>query len=414
MEKTFDEFANSFKSAVKMLNFSAMYGIDRIFYLQYVRHSESESNWNLWQRTTAPYRNFLTSEFEKRKPFKSVRPLSTTVFFIFTQHTGLAHETYLANQLLALDSKGYFFDICIVYISGSKSRSETCHQIFSTPKINFFFLEADDFHIGVVKLQKLIDQQKPRTLVYVADYFQAFYFSLLIDHTSQKFLITKYIPLQEGRIIEYAVGRRSQQTHFVYKGLSYSQLDRLSFPCPIKTANPKKPLGFFIFGSISRVEKIRDPIYVDFVIKMLSNRKNLIYVFTSQATDIVPPKFLGHERCKNIGWVDPMKWIKIFDIYLDPFPFGGGEMSCLAISNLIPYLSCSPHETGVQSNFAFMSKNCGDSEAEGLCSDIAVLERKFNELMDSEECRDRNVGYWQSVLRRYRPDFEAWGRFFLD
>jgi hypothetical protein len=163
----------------------------------------------------------------------------------------------------------------------------------------------------------------------------AFWMSLFVSHPNQKFLQMKYYPLHSGRIKRWAGGYRSSNDFYMINGCKFEQLPILDLQIAKHELKERdtQTEGISI-GSISRPEKICDAVYNQFILQLLKANPKLSYLYTGriEATNLLPETIRKHPRSMGLGWVDPGEAIAKFSIYLEPFPWGGGEMTLLALS----------------------------------------------------------------------------------
>ena len=97
----------------------------------------------------------------------------------------------------------------------------------------------------------------------------------------------------------------------------------------IKNERNKYPKNKFILGSIGRLIKIESYEYLETVSKIMKKNKNTIYIACGEGnTDHINKKLqkLGiFDRWYFTGKIDSHLYGNIIDLYLSPFPIGGGE-----------------------------------------------------------------------------------------
>jgi hypothetical protein len=175
------------------------------------------------------------------------------------------------------------------------------------------------------------------------------------------------------------------------------------------------------FGSISRIEKMTDPTYQSFVFKLLGEFHDLSYLYTGhiEGRDLLDPRITRHPRAKFLGWVVPEDVITHYSVYLESFPWGGGDMSLLAAQNGVPYLILDTPENrrvGIYALMRYIATRSGHSVLDKcFCSDLEGLRTTFSELHADADLR-RHMGHaWAEAVSTYQPpDIDAWARFFTD
>jgi hypothetical protein len=88
-----------------------------------------------------------------------------------------------------------------------------------------------------------------------------------------------------------------------------------------------KYAGGPILGTVAREEKIREPVYLAAVAKIMKTHPTASFLWTGrQALPEIVQYFATQgiaERCHFIGWVDPAVYCRVFDVFLETFPLTG-------------------------------------------------------------------------------------------
>lgn len=88
-----------------------------------------------------------------------------------------------------------------------------------------------------------------------------------------------------------------------------------------------KYAGGPILGTVAREEKIREPAYLDAVVRIMQAHPAASYLWTGrQALAEITDYFAAHgiaDRCHFVGWVDPAIYCRVFDVFLETFPLTG-------------------------------------------------------------------------------------------
>jgi hypothetical protein len=91
-----------------------------------------------------------------------------------------------------------------------------------------------------------------------------------------------------------------------------------------------------ILGVLAREEKMQDSAYCDIVARCLHRIPNSTFLFSGRDKPVKLIKKLQLEqvdhKAKFLGWVDVDLYSSIIDVFLEPFPFGGGVASLKAIN----------------------------------------------------------------------------------
>lgn len=112
------------------------------------------------------------------------------------------------------------------------------------------------------------------------------------------------------------------------------------------------PLNTFILGSIGRLVKIDNYDYLETIAKIMHNNPNTIFIACGSGDQKgIQEKIeeLGiKDRFYFVGYVDPHLYGSVIDLYLDSFPFRGGESFQEYIAKQKPFVCYVPHSTKEQ------------------------------------------------------------------
>jgi hypothetical protein len=82
-----------------------------------------------------------------------------------------------------------------------------------------------------------------------------------------------------------------------------------------------------ILGTVAREEKIREPVYLAAIAKIMQAHPTASFLWTGrQALPEIVQYFDSQgigDRCHFIGWVDPALYCRVFDVFLETFPLTG-------------------------------------------------------------------------------------------
>jgi hypothetical protein len=82
-----------------------------------------------------------------------------------------------------------------------------------------------------------------------------------------------------------------------------------------------------ILGTVAREEKIREPAYLDAVVRIMKAHPTASFLWTGrQPLAEITQAFVANgiaERCHFIGWVDAALYCRVFDVFLETFPLTG-------------------------------------------------------------------------------------------
>jgi hypothetical protein len=208
---------------------------------------------------------------------------------------------------------------------------------------NIVFLQAKNYTSAAISLDNFLEKLEIGTVVYPSIAFFCFWMSLICRHGNQKFLQMKYYPKQIGRISQWAggedgssgIGRKVNGESFLTLPADLHGLPRLASS---RSYGLKTKL---YIGSISRIEKIQDPNFYGTIKKLLKKYPFIEYLATGRPGDEkkIPRDILSTGQVTFVGWVEPTIFLGDLDIYIDPWPFGGGDMSYLAMVNGVPFIT---------------------------------------------------------------------------
>ena len=353
-----------------------------------INPTESLAAWDEWQEQTARQRLLLCEYYCQAFPSRP-QVGNGRLGIVLHNFSGLAHEQQVGRQIKKLIQTSGDFKVYIIYAFGGSTHNKTAAEIYGVDETNIVFLQAKTYTSAAVSLDSVLERLGIGTVLYPSTAFFCFWMSLICRHGDQRFLQMKYFPRQIGRISKWACGWDAEDgLHKVVKGEIFIRLPPELESLPVvKLLRPPIIADNFVFGSISRVDKIQHPSYIDFVLKIFKRFPNSRYLITGRDADEcrVPDNLSNHPQAKFCGWVRPEEFIKELDFYLDPWPAGGGDMSFLSIINGLPYFSlqtsdglqCGPLSTVMRiaqsSSISDELIRCIPPDEEHLMGEIALV-----------------------------------------
>lgn len=407
-ENIYKKLLQLWKDSIKSGELEIAIRTDDLHYINYVKRYENVDNWNQWQNDTLQTRIELSDLVEKLTPLNNIKKTKNGKFFIvYIAHSGLAHEAQIARNLKSLREAGNHLEYEIIYLTGTDKYREQAEDMFQTNKIRY--LKGQSISSAAEILNKIVQEQNPQTIIYPSIFWFAYWMSLFIQHPNQKFLQMKYYPLHAGRIAVWAGGQRDHEQYYNINGCDFEQLPVLN-PGSIGSGTDTLKKDAFTkkvtLGSISRPEKTSNPKYNQFINKILNINKNSQYLYTckSNSLHLVPDYIKNHDQSINLGWVKPLEVIDYFNIYLEPFPWGGGDMTFLALSRGIPYLILKTRESedfGLWSFLKLIQENKDPILDYSFCDDLPTLELRIAELITNSDLR-KQLGYaWKRAIHKH-------------
>jgi len=150
-------------------------------------------------------------------------------------------------------------------------------------------------------------------------------------------------------------------THCIFdKGLDFEQIIIPFDNNLIPTIDDKKineikecfPKNCLILGSIGRLIKIDNYDYLETIAKIMHNNPNTVFLACGSGDQSsIQEKIEGlgiKDRFYFVGYVDPHIYGSVIDLYLDSFPFRGGESFQEYIAKQKPFVCYVPHSTKEQ------------------------------------------------------------------
>jgi hypothetical protein len=414
--------------AVSAQNYHAAYSIDLAYYFKYVKSEESLENWKLWQGCTFQRRKSLTSSLPNLIEHTVGQGDGIDRIAVYLPNfSGLAHEEVIASSIRYLRHHNYIpgtVEVHVVFAFGSGALHKPIAVDFYTGSAaSIHFLDAQDISEASRSFNILESRYRFRSVIYPSIFFFAFWSSLQVSHPNQKFIVGKYYPLQTGRLTAFAGGRVDEKMERLVNDEKWIQLSFLSMA--VKGVKSSKNAEFHdqarTFGSISRVEKTQDSCYTEFILEMLSECPEVMYLYTAGTRDYnkVPAAIRNNPRSLDLGWVDPPKAITSFTVYLEPFPFGGGLMSYLAVRSGLPYLvlvSDQMLEMGISNQLSVIANESqSDILRLSFCFDTDALKDRLKLLISDIGLRRKLGDDWSKAVANYVPgDLGVWKSFYLE
>lgn len=414
-------------AAIDAGDFEKAIRLDFYHYENLVKATEDLGYWDRWQDDTHAARLALVERMLSAAPSRLSASASGDHKFAIVNHnySGLAHEVQLSRNIQYLRRQGKVLDFDVIYLFGNLPNArQHAAALYQIPESNVIFLAADSYEKAADRLDLACRRTNYRTVVYPSVFAMAFWMSLFNTHPRQKFLQMKYYPLQAGRIAQWAGGRRTTEERFPIRGCDFLQLETLDLGVDLQPELPTPMASYqasnqaaeqpITFGSISRPEKVADPTYNSFVAMLLRERPSLTYLYAGrpEAVQVIPEAVRNLRNAIAIGWVHPASAIRQFAIYLEPFPWGGGEMSLLALRAGIPYLSLGTEENirfGMFDFLRLIAVSGPDILQFSFCRTIDELRSRLFQLIDDEALRRQLGDAWRKQVESWRPgDVERW------
>jgi hypothetical protein len=413
-----DLVLKEFKIAIYNGDIEQAIGLDIFHYNELVKKSEEVVYWDRWQKDTLDIRHSLTCQFNNELPL--ARPVAKGPYsslIVHHNYSGLAHESQLARNLSWLRSNGVNFNIEIAYLFGSDISREKASNLYNIPLTSIHYIDATCYIHAGKKLNELTKNLRCQGIIYPSIFYMAYWMSLLVPHNNQKFIQMKYYPLHSGRIRDWFGGYRGPGRYYQIKNCKFEQLPildlRLHNTLISQLQRDPEPLTF---GSISRPEKISSPGYNQFIFDLLDSHISLNYLYTGrqESLHLIPENIRLHPQSKALGWVEPSISISNFSIYLEPFPWGGGEMTLLALESGLPYLTLETKENIEFGIYGFIKSIAVGNDPIlqfSFCNSMSILRERIGILISNSSMRNQLGRAWRQALLSYKPpDIDGWIR----
>jgi hypothetical protein len=336
-----EECVEIFRKLVSTGNFNEAIELERFYYATYVKPTESISNWQFWDEKVYEIKKNVSDFGKKQSKItrKTINVNKNTIFIIYHNYSGLAHEQQILRPLQELSEAGKNYEIIIVYLFGDETVRKIAEKFWEKINVKIYFSQSSKYTEAFYEIEKLIKKYSPKTIIYPSIYFLASWAASLIDHNDQRFIVLKYLPKIVGNFSSWAGGLGKINHANELSNLKFFELPVRFIKNKIKKTNIENKEEI-IFGSISRVEKINNEEYWKFIFKILKQNTRYKYVITCKENEYekLDVKIKNNKQIYNLGWVEPSEVIGTFDLYIESFPWGGGDMSFLAISAGIPYV----------------------------------------------------------------------------
>lgn len=401
---------NAWVNSIQTGNLQKAVEIDFYHYESLVKPNEDKHYWDKWQLDTYNFRVELTEQFKTQIPIEKKTPHTERFLIVHHNFSGLAHETQLARNLDYLRNRHKPIDFDVLYLFGSPIENYTViERIYNIKKTNIHFIESKSYIDAAEKLDAFVLKNGYSSIIYPSIFFMAFWMSLFVRHENQKFLVLKYFPMQSGRIKEWACIRRTEEAYLYEKDQRFTQLSLLDLNVArFINKEPFRHTQNLTFGSISRKEKTTDYSYERFVSDKLRIHPELYYLYTEriEGKSSSAGQTGRDPKAVNLGWVNPEKAIGEFSIYLEPFPWGGGEMSFLAVNSGIPYLTLDTPENrsvGLYLTLELIAKPRHQILKASFCKSLDHLSSTFDELVSNKDFRESIGIEWKKAASIYQP-----------
>jgi hypothetical protein len=329
-------FHNYFISA----DLNKAYDIDLYVMEHLVKQNDSEELWEEWQILTRPIRIQLITAKQNKNIIINNENIPN---FLIYNYSGLSHEIQVRYLIEKFPNK----KARIIYAVGSPSQKEKV--FYANLNITFIHLQCntnrmhESLDIKLVQLEKAIGSS---LITIVTNYVLAFWSSISKANHSYCFYAMRFIPFHISSISKWVTG--GSKNNIILNDQEWQTVSRPWIKSIDKFINKNKSNTLKI-GSISREGKIDNPQYLSIICNLLKIFPNLEFVLSGrsvrESTINYFKKFNLLNRVIQMGWVEPREGLSAIDFYIEPFPFGGGEMLYQAIANRIPFIymtnSCS-------------------------------------------------------------------------
>ncbi len=413
---------DNWTAAVNNGDFERAIALDQFHYNELVKKTEDVRYWDRWQEDTLAIRQNLTRHMERLAPSQMPATGESRRFLIVHHnYSGLAHETQLARNVAWLRAHQINVDIEIVYLFGEPDRRAHACQLYQLPAEGIHFLRSTSYQQAASRLHRIAHERQAQGIIYPTIFFMAFWMSLFVPHANQKFVQMKYYPLHAGRISRWAGGYRSGEPYYRIHGCDFEQLPILDLQLAKQTLPAVRQVSTpLTIGSISRPEKLSNADYNRFIADLLKDHPTLAYLYTGHPdkVTVLPPFIREHPRSHALGWVDPVSAISRFSIYLEAFPWGGGEMTLLALEAGLPYLVLETEESirfGIYGFIRCIAEGQDPILQTSFCRTPAQLRERVAQLVRQPELRHQLGAAWRQAVHRYRPpSLDSWHSLFND
>ncbi len=409
-------------AAVNDGDFERAIAFDQLHYNELVKKFEDVGYWDRWQADTLAARRALTQRMDTLVPLARPESDGSNRFLIVHHnYSGLAHETQLARNMAWLKAQGIGFNVDIVYLFGAPDSCSLASELYGLPTARIHFLNATSYQQAAERLDRLAHARCAQGIIYPTIFFMAFWMSLFVTHANQKFVQMKYYPLHAGRIRRWAGGYRVPGKHYRINGCDYEQLPILDLQLAKRELPaPRATDGSVSIGSISRPEKISNPGYNQFILDLLKRHPQINYLYTGRTDtlSVIPENVRKHPRSLSLGWVDPVDAISRFTIYLEPFPWGGGEMTLLALEAGVPYLTLETEESirfGIYGFIQAVAEGKDPILQFSFCKSSGQLGDRIAALLSDRQLREQLGQAWRQAILNYAPPgLDSWRSLFND
>jgi hypothetical protein len=301
--------------------------------------SENPEFFSHWDNHTYKSKNIAISKY---RTSSSLSINNKKYVFIIHQKSLLAHEKSLLTILKFLKKYNSSFKFFIVYLMETPSDSTNTHELFYEGLIDKFYFLANNSYDLKKQRKQFIDLKKslgPCKYFVISIIPNLFHTLLIAKNEKIYFIGMKHYPKHLDTVTKWIAGGRNNSLIKI----NNQPWHTIDFP-PLKINSENNfSSNINYFGSISRIEKIKNANFLTSISKILSQSNNSKFIYTSRnKEDSYVLSFFQSKNLnllsENIGYIDPnlpLYWNSL-KLYAEPFPFGGGLMLNLAICNSTP------------------------------------------------------------------------------
>jgi hypothetical protein len=318
-------------------NFDEYLFLDQLFYLNQVKTIENENHYNKMFRSVEESGKAYGLELKKKIDIKNIKIREKRIcYFLPSLDNDLAHIELLYAILKNSVNSGFKIYISGFTVDKNHIKSRLINDLCRNNIVEIITCEYN--HKGIVEyinimndleISQIIVTSIPTLIVPLIEVFgpnKITWFSMKFELDCFSKLINR---------ISFCGTQESKHTEKNQKWLRNppSLLQNYFKRNTDKLSDKTKLI------TINREEKIRNPIFLNAVSRILKNNKNAHFYWTGKNFDITIKSYFIKNNLPNrvhyLGWVDPDNIINEYDIFLDT-PCLSGSVAAKAFASGMP------------------------------------------------------------------------------
>ena len=341
------------RAATSQNNYPAAIAIENLLYNQVINKNEASGLFGEIYPVLVPLLEECgrTAQHEIKLPPPSVhnKKKKTEIIWVVSEESMLAHTTVMSEMLRVLQSGGQTqYEFKVISLIG---KHEGFRIKLRSLGVELISLEGTTI-MGIFELRKYCSTSCTDVIIWVSyPVGMVFAYAMRIAPV-QIWLSMKHHDLKSKHIDAYLTGGSLEEYKTIngrpWRNLRASMSNLLDMSKKEEAHRIRRDeFSKFkkIILTIGRAAKLNSPPFLKSVTAVLKNNKDTAFLWASRHQDPDIQRVFDEndvaDQCFFLGWVDPLLYVHLADVYLDCFPFPSGlvAMQAMAASKPIVFYS---------------------------------------------------------------------------